>query len=129
MKKKAITNPDELNKSLSYSSPVTWIILVASILALAGFFSWSFLYKIQVKVTGKASISGGSVTLHVDEKDLSKLKAEQKVYISNVEGKIVSFADGQPVVSAFPSLSDGDDYNYYIVVAEMKPIDFWFGSN
>ena len=126
-KPKTINSPDELSKTLSYSSPATWITLISVILLLAGFFVWSFVYKIKVKVSGTATITSGSVTLRVDEKDLGSLKEGQKVYISGIEGQIVSFNDNQPVVSSF-QLNDGD-YSYYIVVKEMKPIDFWFQNN
>ena len=125
-KNKTITNPDELNKSLSYSSPITWITLSTVIILLIGFFVWSFIYKIQIKVSGLATINSGNVTLHVDDSDLSSLKQGQYVYISGQKGEIISIneSDKQPVVSSF-SLDDGE-YNYYIVIGEKKPIDFWF---
>ena len=125
-KNKTITNPDELNKSLSYSSPITWITLSTVIILLIGFFVWSFIYKIQIKVSGLATINSGNVTLHVDDSDLSSLKQGQYVYISGQKGEILSIneSDKQPVVSSF-SLDDGE-YNYYIVIGEKKPIDFWF---
>ena len=125
-KNKTITNPDELNKSLSYSSPITWITLSTVIILLIGFFVWSFIYKIQIKVSGLATINSGNVTLHVDDSDLSSLKQGQYVYISGQKGEIISIneSDKQPVVSSF-SLDDGE-YNYYIVIEEKKPIDFWF---
>ena len=125
-KNKTITNPDELNKSLSYSSPITWITLSTVIILLIGFFVWSFIYKIQIKVSGLATINSGNVTLHVDDSDLSSLKQGQYVYISGQKGEILSIneSDKQPVVSSF-SLDDGE-YNYYIVIEEKKPIDFWF---
>ena len=125
-KNKTITNPDELNKSLSYSSPITWITLSTVIILLIGFFVWSFIYKIQIKVSGLATINSGNVILHVDDSDLSSLKQGQYVYISGQKGEIISIneSDKQPVVSSF-SLDDGE-YNYYIVIGEKKPIDFWF---
>ena len=121
---KPITNSDELNKNLSYSSPATWITLSAVIVLLAGFFVWSFVYKIPLKLSGMADVAGGAVTLHVEESKLSSLKEGQKVVISGLEGQIVSFNEGQPVVSSF-ALEDGE-YNYYVVLEEIKPIDFWF---
>lgn len=123
---KTINNPDELNKSLSYSSPTTWITLSIVIISLVGFFVWSLLYKIQIKVSGLATVVGGHVTLNVKDEDLSKLEDGQKVFISGVEGQIVSIIDSKPVVSTF-SLNDGE-YEYYVVVGEMKPIDFWFNN-
>ena len=118
---KSITNPDELNKNLQYSSPITWAVLTTAVLLLLGFFVWSLLFKIQTKLTGTADVNAGQVTLHVESSSLKKLKQGQKVYISGIEGEILSFNDKQPVVSSF-TLDDGE-YDYYIVI-EMKPIDF-----
>ena len=128
MKKKediSISNPDELNKHLQHSSPVTWIVLGAVILSMVGFFVWSLIYKIQIKVTGTASILSGEASLRVEDKSLDKLKVGQKVYISNQEG-ILSFNDNKPVVNNI-ALSDGE-YTYYIVIGEKRPIDFLIGK-
>ena len=121
-KNKSITNPDELNKNLQYSSPITWIVLSSAVLLLVAFFAWSLIYKIKVKITGVANIVSGTVTLQIDESKLNKIKEGQKVYISGLEGQILSFNDNQPVVSSF-ALDDGE-YDYYIVIKETRPIDF-----
>lgn len=123
-KAKSITNPDELNKNLQYSSPVAWIVLTSAVLLLAGFFVWASIYQIQIKVTGTANVLAGQVSLVVEEASLKKLEVGQKVYISGLEGEIVSFNENQPVVSDF-ALDDGD-YAYSIVIKEVKPIDFLF---
>ena len=125
--KAKITSTDELSKSLSYSSPVTWIVLGASVLLLIGFFVWSFVFDIQIKSYGTAHIDSGVATLKVEESAKDSLKEGQKVYISGVEGKILSIDDGKPVVSAF-ALADGD-YDYYIIIREIKPIQFWLNNN
>lgn len=118
-----ITNPDELNKHLQYTSITTWIVLGAVILSLAGLFTWSFVYKIQEKITGKASISSGAVTLTIEESQKPRLAVGQKVYIADKVGEIEFIDDGNPVVSLF-DLEDGSNYTYTIVVKEMRPIDF-----
>ena len=118
-----ITNPDELNKHLQYTSITTWIVLGAVILSLAGLFTWSFVYKIQEKITGKASISSGAVTLTIEESQKPRLAVGQKVYIADKVGEIESIDDGNPVVSLF-DLEDGSNYTFTIVVKEMRPIDF-----
>ena len=121
---KTITNPDELNKNLQYSSPLTWTVLSLVVLLLVSFFTWSFVYKIKVKVDGRANISAHQVTLRVEESSLNKLAQGQKVYISGLEGEILSFKDEQIVVSNF-NLDDGE-YDYYVVIKEVRPIDFLF---
>ena len=121
-KNTGITNPDELNKHLQYTSITTWIVLGAVILSLAGLFTWSFVYKIQEKIFGKASIASGAVTLTIEESQKSRLAVGQKVYIADKVGEILSIDDGNPVVSLF-DLAD-NEYTYTIVVKEMRPIDF-----
>ena len=125
-KAKSITNPEELNKNLQYSSPIAWIVLTSAVLLLAGIFVWAATYRIQVKVTGTANVLAGQVSLVVEEASLKKLEVGQKVYISGLEGEIVSFIENQPVVSDF-ALDDGD-YAYCIVIKEVKPIDFLFSK-
>ena len=118
-----ITNPDELNKHLQYTSVTTWIVLGAVILSLAGLFTWAFVYKIQEKITGKAYITSGVVTLNVEESQKPRLATGQKVYIADKVGEILSIDEGNPVVSLF-ELEDGSNYTYAIDVSEMRPRDF-----
>ena len=121
-----ISSPDELNKHIQQTSPITWILLGMTIILLVAFFAWSMIFKIKIKLTGKAHITSGEVTLTIKDSDLNKLKIGQKVYIENLEGEIVSFLDEQPVVSSF-SLNDGE-YTYSLVLKEAKPIDFLLGK-
>ena len=124
MKKKqvSITNPEELNKNLQYSSPLTWVMLSGVILLIIGFFVWSIVYKIEYKIEGLANIVSGAATLNVTPSSLNKLKVDQKVYISGLEGVIVSFdEDKQPVVTNF-DLEDGE-YPYYIEIY-ISPVEF-----
>lgn len=127
MKKKQakITNPDELNKNLSYNSPVTWIVLGSVILLLLGFFAWSFIYKIQIKLSGTATVSSGAVTLTLDDQQkLNELRVGQKVFVSGDEGVISSLDGSLPEVSEI-TLADGQ-YSCYVLIKELKPIEFWF---
>ena len=117
-----ISSPDEFGKFLKYTSPSTWIILGLVIALMVGFFAWSILYKLTIKIMGKADVSGGEVTLHVKDADLKKLDVGQKVYIQGKEGQILSFNDEQPVVSTF-ELNDGE-YTYSVVIGQKRPIDF-----
>ena len=122
--KPVISNPDELNKHLQHNSPTTWVVLITVTALLIGLFVWSSIYKLVIKVTGTATIFNGEVTLAVREKDLKKLAIGQTVSISNQEGKILSFNDGQPIVSPF-DLVNGE-YTYSIVIGEKRPIEFLF---
>lgn len=123
----SIANPDDLNKYLQQTSFVTWFVLGLAVAILLGFFTWCTIVKLTIKITGQADIQDGVATLHVNQDNLNKIKPDQLVYISNLEGKIISIDDEkQPVVSHF-DLEDGQ-YPYYIVIGEKRPIDFLIGS-
>ena len=126
MKKKDITisNPDDFNKHLQHTSPVTWIVLFLVLAILVSLFTWAFLYKLKIKIMGKADILNGEVTLHIKSADLDKLQVGQKVYINEKEGEIISFIDEKPKTTDF-ELSDGE-YTYTIIIKEARPIDFLF---
>lgn len=119
--KVSISNPEELEKNLQYTSPITWISLSIVACLLIGLFVWSCVYRIKDKVTGKANVKGGEVTLVIDSKVKSKLKEGQKVYINDLEGEILTFINNEPVVSYF-ALADGE-YEYSLEV-EVKPIEY-----
>ena len=130
MKKKQakISNPDELNKNLSYNSPVTWIVLGTVILLLAGFFAWSLIYKIQIKLFGTITNTGGNITLTLkDESKSGEIKVDQKVYVTDDEGVISSVDENHIFVSDI-TLADGQSIDCYVVVKEIKPIEFWFNN-
>ncbi len=123
---KSISSPDELNKNLQYTSPFTWIILGASVLALAGFFAWSCLFTLKVKIFGDATVKDGQVVLAIEESKKSKLAVGQKVIINDKEGSIISITNNEPVISEF-DLQDGN-YTYTIILEEIKPIEFLFNK-
>lgn len=125
MKKSAttITNPDELNKHLQKSSPLTWIILGAVIASLVAFFTWSFCATIEIKINGTASINESVATLKVDEEDKNKIALGQKVCILDKVGEINAIEDDR-ITAAFFQIQDGDEYTFSIVLRQMKPIDF-----
>lgn len=117
-----ISSPEELNKHLQHSSPVTWIILFATIAILIAFFAWSFIYKLKVKITGTATVNSGVATLVVDQQSSSQLKEGQTIHISNAEGLLSYNDQDEPIVSNL-TLDDGE-YSFYIVIKEIRPIDF-----
>ena len=123
----SVSNPDELNKYLQKSSFAVWFILGIVVSILLSFFVWSMIFKVKVKISGLADISSGEVTLHVEEKSLKQLEIGQKVYIQNQELEILSLDDNSQPTLTKSTLEDGE-YPYYIVVKEVKPIEFLIGK-
>lgn len=123
----SITNPDDLDKALKRTSPMTWISLGVVAALLISFFVWSLVYKIAIKITGTANVNNSEVTLHVEESHLDEIAVGQKVFIKDKEGEILSLKDdGQPVVSNM-TLEDGE-YTYFLVLKEVRPFDFLIGK-
>lgn len=121
-----MNSPEQLNNSIKSTHPITWIALISVIIVLFGFFVWATVAKISYKIKGIASISSKTVTLSIEEKDLSKLQVGQKVVISHIEGSITSInEDGYPEVTNF-DLEDGS-YDYYIIYKTVSPIHYFGG--
>ena len=112
---------DVLNSYASTTKPITWIVLITIVLCLTGLIVWSFLSKISYKVTGTATIQNGIVSLEIDENNLSEIKDGQVIYIGKEKGTII---DSEHLIVSDFSLEDGV-YNYYIIVKEIRPIDFF----
>ena len=121
----SISNPDELNKHLQHTSLFTWLSLGVVSLLLIGFFVWSSVFKLHIKITGQALVSGGEVTLNIDKNALHKLSINQSFYINGKEGTIISFNEsGQPMLSLY-DLPDG---NYDDIAYGKRPIEFLVGK-
>ena len=119
--KVSISSPEELEKNLQYTSPVTWITLSVVACLIVGLFVWSCVFKFKDKVIGKAKVTNGEATLVMDSRTLSKLEVGQKVYINDLEGEILTFVNKQPVIS-YLELADGE-YEYTVFV-DLKPIEY-----
>lgn len=118
-----IASPDELDKHLQSSSPVTWVVLLSTIAAMLGLFIWSCVYTLPIKLSGAATVESGQATLVLNDEDKDKLVAGEKVYILDQEG-VVSFVEDKPVVSNL-NLADGRyTYRTNIVIKEIHPIDY-----
>lgn len=125
-KYKSISNPDELNKYLQHTSFISWIILGFVMVVLLLFFVWTFIFKIEVKLQGKAEVNDGYIQFYIDENDFKKISVGNKVYIAGKESTIVSVENKNALASKI-DLADGE-YTYVIVIKEMRPIDFLIGS-
>ena len=121
----SITSPDELDKHLRSSSPVTWIILFATIAAMLAFGVWSCVYELPIKLSGAATVENGEATLVVNEEDKDKLVAGKQVYILDKPG-VVTYVEGTPKVLNL-DLADGRyTYRTDIELKKIHPIEYLF---
>ncbi len=122
-----ISNPDELNKILQKTNPIVWVILGIVLLVLVSLCVWAILTTLEVKVHGTANVTSQVASIQVNEEDVSKVKAGNKIYISDKEGVIASADNDGHFTSSVIQLADGE-YDVYIVEKEIRPIAFLMGS-
>ena len=120
-----IASPEELNEKLQHSSVWTWLVLGISFLLLGGVFGWAAFGTVEMKAYGTADLVSGVATLHLDEKDASKVAVGQCVYIEGKQGEIYDVSS-LPLAKQF-DLPD-QEYSFYVVVKQMKPIEFLWGK-
>ena len=122
-KPQRVSNPDELNKHLQRTSPMTWVVLSLCLVGLVAFFVWSLAFPFAVTVEGTAAITQNEAVLQVAQGDKRKVKEGQKVHILDQVGTLY-VTEGTYIVKGI-SLDDG---KYpYAIDAEMRPIDFLLG--
>jgi len=122
-----ISNPDELNKILQKTNPIVWVILGIVLLVLVSLCVWAILTTLEVKVHGTANVTSQVASIQVNEEDVSKVKAGNKIYISDEEGVIASADNDGHFTSSVIQLADGE-YDVYIVEKEIRPIAFLMGN-
>ncbi len=122
-----ISNPDELNKILQKTNPIVWVILGIVLLVLVSLCVWAILTTLEVKVHGTANVTSQVASIQVNEEDVSKVKAGNKIYISDKEGVIASADNDGHFTSSVIQLADGE-YDVYIVEKEIRPIAFLMGN-
>ena len=131
MKKKhalTISSPDELNKGLQRTSPITWVILFGVLALLLAFFAWGMFTRLPAKLSGSATITDGVATLRYKASDAKDIKVGQKVTINGKEAEILTvFKDTNTAQTTSFELENGD-YTYYVVVKEIRPLDFLLGK-
>jgi len=122
-----ISNPDELNKILQKTNPIVWVILGIVLLVLVSLCVWAILTTLEVKVHGTANVTSQVASIQVNEEDVSKVEAGNKIYISDKEGVIASADNDGHFTSSVIQLADGE-YDVYIVEKEIRPIAFLMGN-
>ena len=122
-----ISNPDELNKILQRTNPLVWITLGIVLLVLVLLLVWSVITTLEIKTHGTANVNSQVASIYVDESKASEVEIGDKIYISDKEGEIVGVENDGHYTSSNIQLDDGE-YDAYIVVKEIRPIEFLLGN-
>ena len=122
-----ISNPDELNKILQKTNPLVWITLGIVLLVLVLLLVWSVITTLEIKTHGTANVKSQMASIYVDEAKADGIDVGDKIYISDKEGEIVGVENDGHYTSSNIQLDDGE-YDAYIVVKEIRPIEFLLGN-
>ncbi len=122
-----ISNPDELNKILQKTNPLVWITLGVVLLVLVLLLVWSVITTLEIKTHGTANVKSQMASIYVDEAKADGIDVGDKIYISDKEGEIVGVENDGHYTSSNIQLDDGE-YDAYIVVKEIRPIEFLLGN-
>lgn len=122
-----ISNPDELNKILQKTNPIVWVTLGVVLLVLILLFAWSIVTTLEVRVHGNANVKSQVATVYVEETETSNVEIGDKIYISDKDCEIVNAESDGHYTSSAIQLDDGE-YDAYIVVKEIRPIEFLLGN-
>ena len=86
-----ISSPEQLNDYLKVTKTTVWVVLIAIILLLAGFFVWAALTYIGSNVSGTGEVKGGRTMVISFDDDADAAKVE--------EGMEVKAGDGSAVIT------------------------------
>ena len=121
-----LSAPEDLNQVLRVVNPSSWVILLAILLIMAGFFAWSMVGSVDKKVVASAQVSNG--VAHFTVKDY-ELKSGMPVKVGDTESSMRDIGrnnDGNYIAAAnVPGMTDGV-YEAQITVEHLSPITFLF---
>ena len=118
-----IKSPDNLNDYVRVVNPGVWIIVIASIILLAGACVWGIFGKIETKISANASVSDGVAVCSVTKDEIDSVKEGMPVIIDGVEGVVSEIDKTDDEVSALIDLPDGN-YPAEIITEQIKPFSF-----
>lgn len=114
---KRISSPESLNDYVKVSNPGVWVLLVATIVLLLGFFAWGVFGRIDSKITTVGVVNNGILTVYVKEDDIDSVNDSSSI---SVEGEEYS-------VSSIENVSSKLDYSFndsYLHIADLQK-DSW----
>ena len=92
-RKKSLKKLDENDNSSPYVKvvhPTVWVSLGIVIALLAGFLTWGFLGKVEIKITGVGEIKDGVLTNYIKSNYYQGVKVGQTIKFSNKTCKITA---------------------------------------
>lgn len=123
-----VKSPDNLNEYIRVASPSIWLIIAAIIILLIGFCSWAVFGTVESVVEADVHCENGTITCHVAEKDIPKIRIGMTVQFGEYTGIITEIIMrdghfGECPLSVDTPIPDGI-YDASITVESIHPASF-----
>ena len=127
-----ISSPEQLNDYLKVTKTTVWVVLIAIILLLAGFFVWAALTYIGSNVSGTGEVKGGRTMVISFDDDADAAKVEEGMEVKAGDGSAVitrveTGPDGKSYAVAETTMADGI-YNVKVCYKKTRVLEFLFGN-
>ncbi len=127
-----ISSPEQLNDYLKVTKTTVWVVLIAIILLLAGFFVWAALTYIGSNVSGTGEVKGGRTMVISFDDDADAAKVEEGMEVKAGDGSAVitrveTGPDGKNYAVAETTMADGV-YNVKVCYKKTRVLEFLFGN-
>ena len=127
-----ISSPEQLNDYLKVTKTTVWVVLIAIILLLAGFFVWAALTYIGSNVSGTGEVKGGRTMVISFDDDADAAKVEEGMEVKAGDGSAVitrveTGPDGKIYAVAETTMADGV-YNVKVCYKKTRVLEFLFGN-
>lgn len=117
-----VKSPEKLNDYVRVASPALWLVLIGTILLLAGAIVWASVFNLETNISTSGSATGNSVALTFTQQDFKNIKEGLKVVVEDKEGKIESVDKEKHMAYTTIAIADGNYTGY--VVAYIHPISY-----
>ena len=121
-----LSSPDQLRDHLKVTGMPVWIVMIAVLVLLAGFFVWSAFASFTSYTSVKGIVKGGVLTVVLQEEEISDIADSKMVCrVGDVESDLrVSGmdAEGNRIAAGKVTLPEGT-YDVRIGYRQMKAIE------
>lgn len=87
-RKKAVSNPEQLNDYIKVAGPGVWLVICAVIVFLAAACVWSIFGVIDISVETKGYSDGENIYCYLSDDDIQTIKEGMDVYIGQEKGTV-----------------------------------------
>ena len=124
-----ITSPEKINDYIHVTTPQVWVTIAMVILVIVGGLIWAGMTTIDSYITGNAEVSGGVMTVTVDESEnIAELAPGMQVRVGDTRAVIANIGtnrDGDAFATMQTTLPDGI-YEAQISYSETQLLELLF---